>query len=81
MMVEVRSPGHDKGSGIATLMSMPPFSGSMPLFLGDDVTDEPGFHRCAEMGGAGVLVGSPRPSAAQYWLPDVTAVHNWLAAL
>ena len=65
MMVEVRSPGHDKGSGIATLMSMPPFTGSVPLFLGDDLTDEPGFHRCAEMGGAGVLVGVPRPSGSE----------------
>lgn len=81
MMVEVRSPGHDKGSGIATLMGMPPFSESVPLFLGDDLTDEPGFHRCAELGGAGVLVGAPRPTAAKYWLRDVTAVHQWLEAL
>jgi hypothetical protein len=33
------------------------------------------------MGGAGVLVGAPRPSAAHYWLPDVAAVRQWLAAL
>ena len=52
MMVEVRSAGHDKGSGIAALMSMQPFQNSLPLFLGDDLTDEPGFRRCAELGGA-----------------------------
>ncbi|MDQ3471655.1 MAG: trehalose-phosphatase [Pseudomonadota bacterium] len=80
MMVEVRSAGHDKGSGIAALMNMPPFAGSVPIFLGDDLTDEPGFRRCSEIGGAGVLVGEPRPTAAQYWLPDVAAVHAWLAA-
>lgn len=80
MMVEVRSAGHDKGSGIAALMAMPPFAGSVPVFLGDDLTDEPGFRRCAEMGGAGILVGQPRPSAARFLLPDVSAVHEWLAA-
>ena len=81
MMVEVRSAGRDKGSGIAALMSMQPFQNSLPLFLGDDLTDEPGFRRCAELGGAGVLVGEPRPTAAQYWLPDVAAVHHWLTEL
>lgn len=81
MMVELRAPGHDKGSGIAGLMARTPFAGHRPLFLGDDVTDEPGFARCAEMGGAGVLVGAPRPTAASYRLPDVAAVHAWLGAL
>ena len=81
MMVEVRTAGHDKGSGIGALMAEPPFDSSVPVFLGDDVTDEAGFGRCAEMGGFGILVGTPRPTAARYWLPDVPAVHEWLAAL
>lgn len=81
MMVEVRSAGHDKGSGIAALMDMPPFKGSVPVFVGDDLTDEPGFRCCAEMGGLGILVGAPRATAAQYRLPDVAAVHEWLTTL
>ncbi len=81
MMVEVRVGGHDKGSGVAALMGVPPFAGSAPIFLGDDLTDEPAFRRCMEMGGIGILVGAPRPSAAQYRLPDVAAVHGWLAAV
>lgn len=80
MMVEVRTAGHDKGSGIAALMEMPPFEGSVPIFLGDDLTDEPGFRCCAQMGGAGVLVGELRATEAQYHLPGVAAVHEWLAA-
>jgi trehalose 6-phosphate phosphatase len=80
MMVEVRSAGHDKGSGIAALMELAPFAGSAPVFLGDDLTDEPGFSRCSELGGAGILVGEPRPTAARYRLADVAAVHAWLAA-
>jgi trehalose 6-phosphate phosphatase len=81
MMVEVRSPGHDKGSGITAVMSTSPFLGSTPIFVGDDLTDERGFRRCAEMGGAGVLVGAPRATAAIYRLPNVAAVHEWLGAL
>lgn len=81
MMVEVRTAGHDKGSGICALMSKPPFAGSQPIFLGDDLTDEPGFSRSEELGGFGILVGTWRPTAARYWLPDVAAVHEWLAAL
>lgn len=81
MMVEVRTAGHDKGSGIGALMAEPPFNSSTPIFLGDDLTDEAGFRRCAELGGFGILVGTPRPTDARFWLPDVPAVHDWLAAL
>lgn len=81
MMVELRAPGQDKGDGIAELMKLDPFRGFAPVFVGDDVTDEPGFARCREMGGFGVLVGSSRPTAAEYRLDDVAAVHAWLLSL
>ncbi|MBV1691369.1 trehalose-phosphatase [Novosphingobium sp. G106] len=81
MMVELRSSGHDKGSAIAALMQAPPFAGSLPVFLGDDVTDEAGFERCVALGGTGILVGAPRKSAAQYRLASVADVHDWLRAL
>ncbi|MEP7350947.1 MAG: trehalose-phosphatase [Sphingorhabdus sp.] len=80
MMVEVRTSGHDKGSGIATLMSMMPFTGHTPIFVGDDLTDEAGFEMCEAMGGFGVMVGPARETAARYRLRDVPAVHEWLAA-
>lgn len=81
MMVELRAPGHDKGDGIAELMKLDPFRGFAPVFIGDDVTDEPGFARCREMGGFGILVGPSRPTAAEYRLSDVAAVHAWLQSL
>ncbi|TPG22775.1 trehalose-phosphatase [Sphingomonas koreensis] len=80
MMVELRLPGHDKGSAIAALMARAPFAGHMPVFLGDDLTDEPGFAACATHGGAGILVGPARDSAAGYRLDDVAAVHAFLKA-
>ncbi|OYY90197.1 MAG: trehalose-phosphatase [Sphingomonas sp. 28-66-16] len=81
MMVEIRTAGHDKGTAIATLMAQPPFAGHRPVFLGDDVTDEPGLAFCTEADGAGILVGPPRVTAAAYRLPDVAAARAWLAAL
>ncbi len=78
MMVEVRAPGGDKGSAIRQLMSEPGMAGTRPLFLGDDDTDEPGFVAAAELGGAGILVGAARPSAAKYRLEGVSDVIEWL---
>ncbi|WP_306998425.1 trehalose-phosphatase [Sphingomonas sp. SORGH_AS_0879] len=78
MMVEVRLPG-DKGQAIETLMETPAMRGTVPIFFGDDVTDEDGFAAAAALGGAGVLVGPMRETAARYRLPDVPAVHEWLA--
>ena len=81
MMVELRAGGPNKGHAITALMAGPHFAGRIPLFLGDDETDEPGFAACAALGGAGVLVGPLRATAARYRLPDVTAVHAWLGTL
>lgn len=80
MVAELRVGGADKGSAIAALMEEPDWKGARPVFLGDDVTDEAGFHAVATLGGAGVLVGPERDTAARWRLPDVAAVHAWLAA-
>jgi len=81
MMVELRTTGHDKGTALAAMMQEPPFTGYTPIFIGDDVTDEDGFAACAALGGAGILVGQERQSAAQYQLDDVADVHRWLSTL
>jgi trehalose 6-phosphate phosphatase len=78
MMVELRGVG-DKGDAVRAFMSQPPMAGSRPLFVGDDLTDEPGFAAARALDGAGVLVGLPRPTAAVYRLDNVEAVRAWLA--
>lgn len=78
MMVELRLPGHDKGTAIAEILGDPAFRGRKAFFLGDDLTDEPGFVATAESGGAGVLVGPLRATAAQYRLDGVASVRRWL---
>jgi trehalose 6-phosphate phosphatase len=78
MMIELRASGHDKGTGIVDLMAHSPFSGTRPIFIGDDLTDEAGFAAAERRGGFGVLVGTERSTAARYRLSDVAAVHDWL---
>lgn len=78
MMVELRVGGGNKGVAIKRLMARPPMAGTRPVFVGDDRTDEPGFEMCRELGGAGVLVGQPRETAASYYLPNPQAVREWL---
>lgn len=80
MVVELRLPGRDKGSAVATLMTEPRRRGTVPVFVGDDVTDEAGFAAAAAMGGAGVLVGAARDTAATFRVDSVADVLAWLEA-
>ncbi|MGE4302531.1 MAG: trehalose-phosphatase [Novosphingobium sp.] len=79
MMVELRVPGSDKGVAVTTMMRRREMAGTRPIFIGDDVTDEDGFEAARTFGGAGILVGPPRETAAAYRLPDPAAVRHWLA--
>jgi trehalose 6-phosphate phosphatase len=79
MLCELRPGGADKGSAVAAMMERAPMAGGVPVFIGDDVTDEEGFVAAAELGGAGILVGVPRPTAASFCLEQVAAVRHYLA--
>ncbi len=81
MVVELRTPGADKGAAVARLMDEPAFRSRRPLFVGDDDTDESAFRAVAARGGLAIRVGRiPARSAATHALPDVAAVERWLAA-
>ncbi|MCM8556721.1 trehalose-phosphatase [Sphingomicrobium sediminis] len=77
-IVELVWPGIHKGRALATFMDAPPFQGAMPIFVGDDVTDEDGFSVASDMGGAGILIGAPRSSSARYRLDGVEELYAWL---
>lgn len=81
MVLELKTPGADKGSAVAAFMAEPPFAGAVPVMVGDDLTDEAGFRAAAALGGFGVLVGPERDTAALYRLESVTAVLDWLDGL
>jgi trehalose 6-phosphate phosphatase len=77
-MVEIGPSGRDKGTAIQEFMTEPPFRNRIPVFVGDDHSDEHGFAAIRDMGGWGVKVGSG-PTLARYRLRDVAAVRQWLA--
>lgn len=78
MMIEVRAAGGDKGTAIRALMQEPHFAPTRPVFMGDDLTDEPGFVAAQALGGAGVLVGPARASAAHFRINGVQDTLGWL---
>jgi trehalose 6-phosphate phosphatase len=80
MVAELRTPGQDKGKSVSAFLREAPFDGAIPVFVGDDLTDEDGFAAAARLGGYGVLVGPERPTQAAYRLNDCDAVLGWLGA-
>ncbi len=81
MVAEVKANGIDKGKAVDALMALPPFLGRIPVFLGDDRTDEDGFAAVLRRGGHAVCVGNGRTFAGGSCLADPDAVRRWLAAL
>jgi trehalose 6-phosphate phosphatase len=79
-VVEIKPGGYDKGTAILDFMAEPPFRGRRPVFIGDDLTDEPGFAVVNRLDGVSVKVGRGR-SIARYRLRNVAAVREWLEAL
>ncbi|CAJ91578.1 trehalose-phosphatase [Cupriavidus necator] len=77
MVVEIKPAGVDKGDAIAAFMKSAPFAERMPLFAGDDLTDEPGFAAVRKLGGLGVLVGQ-RETVASVTVPGPAALRSWL---
>ena len=78
-MVAEAKPAHiGKGSAIESFLGEPPFAGRVPLFVGDDVTDEGGFAAVQAHGGLGFKVGEGVSSAARR-MPSPAAVRQALA--
>ena len=81
MVVELRPTGATKGDALKAFMTEPDFAGARPLFMGDDLTDEHGFAAAAALGGAGILVGPERETAAYYRLGSVREAAHWLRGI
>lgn len=78
MVLEIRLGGRDKGSAIGEYMGEAPFRGRVPVFVGDDLTDEYGFEVVNRLGGVSVKVGAGA-SQARWRIADAAAVRAWLA--
>jgi trehalose 6-phosphate phosphatase len=76
-VVELKPEGEDKGTAVAAFMREQPFRGRVPVYLGDDATDEHAFDVVRAMGGHTIKVGRGA-SHARWRLFDVAAVRAWL---
>lgn len=82
MVFELLPRAANKGTVLAEFMAEAPFKGRVPVFIGDDVTDEDGFEVVNALGGFSVQVGTTtRETLARYSLRGVDAVHDWLERL
>ena len=88
MVIEIKPRHADKGSALRAFMSEPPFQGRLPVFLGDDVTDEDAFQAVNELGGLSIHIdhdtgqgGASRPTAAGYRLHGVDEALAWLTGI
>ena len=79
LLYEVRPRGVDKGHAVTALMRRAPFVGRVPVFIGDDVTDEDGMRVARSMGGIGLRVQDVFGDAAgvRAWLHDTAAHGDW----
>jgi trehalose 6-phosphate phosphatase len=73
MAYEVKPRGADKGTAVAALLQRQPFAGRVPVYIGDDVTDEDAMAVTRASGGLGLRV--------QDVFADARGVRAWLAGL
>jgi len=80
MVYEIKPRGASKGAAIAALMERAAFRGRLPLFAGDDLTDEAGFDFVQSQGGVSIKIG-PGPTRARWRLASPDALAAWLGRL
>jgi trehalose 6-phosphate phosphatase len=76
MAFEIRPRGADKGTAIRRFLETAPFRDRVPVFVGDDVTDEDGFAVAREAGGLGLHVArdfGDETANVRRWLKTVAA--------
>lgn len=79
-VVEIKSSGFSKATGVRELITHRPFKGRCPIFLGDDVTDDSVFAIMPDLKGISFSVGrKARGIAGQFHRPR--DVRRWLAEL
>jgi trehalose 6-phosphate phosphatase len=73
MAWELKPRAADKGRAVTSLMARPPFAGRVPVYVGDDVTDEDGMLAACRLGGMALRVADS--------FGDAAGVRAWLCAL
>ena len=71
----------NKGTAVARLLSTAAFSRRMPVYFGDDQTDEYGFREVLARGGIAVQVGPSQAPPGCLWIESPSETRRWLANL
>lgn len=81
MAWEIRPHGADKGSALRALMASPPFAGRLPIFIGDDVTDQDAIDAAHALDGVGLRVDDAfgGPAEVRTWLSEAARSAAWPA--
>jgi trehalose 6-phosphate phosphatase len=79
-VVEIKPARVSKALAVAELMKLPPFHDRLPIFIGDDVTDEPVFPVLAQFGGLGFSVGRVVPDVNGHF-ENPESVRGWLTRI
>jgi trehalose 6-phosphate phosphatase len=80
MVCEIRLQGFNKGAVIEAFLNEKPFKGRMPIFAGDDVTDEAGFAVVNAAGGISIKIGEGA-TAAKYRVRNIAELREWFDEL
>ncbi len=78
MLIELKPAGPTKGRVVAAFMATVPFAGRVPVFIGDDRTDEDGFREVLARGGYAVQVGPGLSTVASSFATNPAALRSWL---
>jgi trehalose 6-phosphate phosphatase len=81
LVYEVKPRAVSKGTAIARLVESPTFSRRIPVYFGDDHTDEYGFHEVLARGGIAVQVGPSQAPPGCLWIESPGETRRWLAGL
>jgi trehalose 6-phosphate phosphatase len=75
---DVRPRAVNKGVALDWFMDAAPFAGRVPIFIGDDRTDEDGFAAALARGGHAIKIGARGESVAPWNLAAPGELRTWL---
>lgn len=78
LVLEFKPTGMDKGKALLELLDSAPFTGRLPVYLGDDLTDEHAFASTNQRHGISVRIGAREPTLAHFTLPGPAVAEAWL---
>jgi len=80
MVIEAVGHAGNKGEAIESFLNEKPFAGRVPVFAGDDLTDEDGFASVNRLHGISIKVGQG-DTQARYRVQDREELLSWLNAI